>query len=167
MELQNMPAAVLRRPGEGRHLTLITDAVTIKAETAETGGLYALYETETPPAGGYPPHCQLYDDETLLVIEGTYAVLIGENQFELGPGGYAYIPRGTVHAFTNPGSEPARMLVLVTPGTVHEQFLDEVGDRAGRAPWEPEMAQLLAVAPKYGIEFMSPDTTGQPNTFGT
>lgn len=150
------------RPGEGRQLTVITDSVTIKATTADTGGLYALYETVTPPAGGCPPHAQRYDDEALFVIEGRYAVLVGEEQVELGPGGYAFIPRGTVHAFTNPGSEPARMLVLITPGGIHEQFLDEVADRAGRAPWEPDMARLLAVAPKYGVEFSVPGTTVQP-----
>jgi mannose-6-phosphate isomerase-like protein (cupin superfamily) len=140
-------------PGEGKHLTLITDAVTVKAATAETGGAFALYETETPPAGGCPPHLQRYDDEAFFVIEGRYSVLVGEDQIELGPGGYVFIPRGTVHAFTNPGSEPARMLVFVTPGGIQEQFVDEASDRAGRAPWEPDMARVLAVAPKYGVEF--------------
>jgi quercetin dioxygenase-like cupin family protein len=143
-------------PGEGKQLTLITDAVTVKAETADTGGAFALYETETPPAGGCPPHVQRYDDEAFFVIEGRYSVLVGEDQIELGPGGYVFIPRGTVHAFTNPGSEPARMLVFVTPGGIHEQFVDEASDRAGRAPWEPDMARVLAVAPKYGVEFSTP-----------
>jgi quercetin dioxygenase-like cupin family protein len=143
-------------PGEGKHLTLITDAVTVKAATAETGGAFALYETETPPAGGCPPHLQRYDDEAYFVIEGRYSVLVGEDQIELGPGGYVFIPRGTVHAYTNSGSEQARMLVFVTPGGIHEQFVDEASDRAGRAPWEPDMARILAVAPKYGVEFSTP-----------
>ena len=143
-------------PGEGRHLTVITDSVTIKAATAETGGAFALYETETPSAGGCPPHVQRYDDEVFFVIEGTYTVLIGEDQVELGPGGYAFIPRGTVHGYANLGSEPARMLILVTPGGIHEQFVDEVSDRAGRAPWQPDMAKVLTVAPKYGVEFSTP-----------
>jgi hypothetical protein len=29
------------------------------------------------------------------------------------------------------------------------------------------MARLLAVAPKYGIEFLSPVTAGQPEPFNT
>jgi mannose-6-phosphate isomerase-like protein (cupin superfamily) len=156
MTIQDTVTPMHLHPGEGHHLTLVTDAVTVKATTDDTGGAFALYETETPPAGGCPPHVQRYDDEALFVIQGRYAVLIGDRQVELGPGGYVFIPRGTVHAFTNPGSEPARMLVLVTPGGIHEQFVAEVSDRAGRAPWEPDMARILAVAPKYGVEFTSP-----------
>ena len=144
---------------ECEQVRVITDLVTIKARAKDTGGAYSLFETETPPAGGCPPHTQRYDDETLFVIEGRYAVLVGEEQVELGPGGTACIPRGTAHAFTNVGSEPARMLVLVTPGGIKEQFLDEVGDRADRPAWEPDMAKVLAVAPKYGIEFLLPPGT--------
>jgi quercetin dioxygenase-like cupin family protein len=145
---------------DGTHLTLITDAVTIRVSTSDTGGAYALYETQTPPSGGQPPHAQRYDDVTYLVIEGTYDVLIGEDRVELHPGGHAFAPRGMVHAFVNPGPEPARMLVLVTPGCIHEQFLEEVGDRAGRAAWQPDIARLLAVAPKYGIEFLRQEDAG-------
>lgn len=134
-------------PGEGRRFTVMTDAITVKATTAETGGAFALYEAETPPSGGCPPHVQRYDDEAIFVIEGRYSVLIGERQVDLGPGGYA---------FTNPGPEPARMLVLVSPGGAHEQFVDEVSDPAGRAPWRPDMANVLSVAPKYGVEFATP-----------
>jgi mannose-6-phosphate isomerase-like protein (cupin superfamily) len=158
MDLAHLLAPVQRRPGEGRQLTVITDTVTVKAETADTGGAYALYEVETPPAGGCPPHTQRYDDEAFFVIEGRYDIVIGEERLDLGPGGYAFIPRGTVHAFVNPGPAPARMLALVTPGGIHGQFLDDVGDPTGRAPWEPDMAHLLAAAPKYGIEFISPVT---------
>lgn len=143
-------------PGEGKRLTVMTDAITVKAATSETGGAFALYEAETPPSGGCPPHVQRYDDESIFVIEGRYSVLIGERQVDLGPGGYAFIPRGTVHAFANPGPEPARMLVVVSPGGIHEQFVDEVGDHADRAAWEPDMAKVLSVAPKYGVEFESP-----------
>jgi len=162
MAMQEVSGPVHREPGAGRQLTVITDAITIKASTAETRGAYALYEATTPPAGGRPPHTQRYDDATLFVLEGTYAVLVGEEHVDLGPGGYAFVPRGTPLAYTNPGDSPARMLMFVTPGGIHEQFLDEVGDRAGRAPWEPDVARLLAVAPKYGIAFQTADEPALP-----
>lgn len=142
-------------PGEGEQVRVITDLVTVKAVAADTGGAYSLFEVETPAAGGCPPHVQRYGDETYYILEGCYAFLIGARQIEIGPGGYAFVPRHTVHAFTNVGSTPARMLLLVTPGGIQEMFFDEVGDRTDRPAWEPNMARVLAVAPKYGIEFAS------------
>lgn len=145
------------RTGEGEKVRVITDLVTIKATAGDTAGAYSLFETSTPPAGGCPPHSQRYDEETFYVLEGRYTFLIGDQTVELGPGDYAFVPRGTVHAFANAGSEPARMLILVTPGGIHDKFFDEVGDHADRAPWEPDMPKVLAVAPKYGIEFSTSD----------
>ena len=164
MTLRDSVATSHLERGEGRQLRLITDLVTIKATTADTGDAFALFETETPPAGGCPPHRQRYDDEAFFVLDGRYAFLAGDEQVELGPGGYLYVPRGTVHAFTNVGSTTARMLVLVAPGGIHQQFLDEVGDRAGRAAWEADINRLLEVAPKYGIEFPTSVTAEGPDS---
>jgi quercetin dioxygenase-like cupin family protein len=141
----------------GRAVRVLGDRVTCKAMAAETGGAYSLFETCTPPGAGCPPHSQRYDEETFYVLEGRYALLLGEQTVELSPGDYAFVPRGTVHAFTNIGSEPARMLILVTPGGIHDTFFDEVGEHPDVAAGEPDIARLLAVAPKYGIEIAPPD----------
>ena len=151
--------------GEGKQGRVITDVVTIKALAADTGGAYSLFEVLTPPAGGCPPHAQRYEEETVYVLEGRYAFLLGEATLELGPGDYVFVPRGMRHAFSNIGSEPARMLILITPGGIHDQFFDEVGDHAACHPGQPDLAKVLAVAPKYGIEFSSPvadGAAGQP-----
>jgi mannose-6-phosphate isomerase-like protein (cupin superfamily) len=147
--------------GEERQVRVITDLVTIRATAADTGDAYLLFEAETPPAGGCPPHVQRYEDEAFYVLHGRYAFLIGDEQAELGPGAFVFVPRGTVHAFTNVGPGPARMLVLATPGGIQEQFLDEVGDPADRPEWQPNLAHVLAVAPKYGIEFLTPAAQGE------
>ncbi len=141
----------------GRAVRVLGDRVTYKALATETGGAYALFETLTPPGAGCPPHSQRYDEETFYVLEGRYALLMGEQTVELGPGDYAFVPRGTVHAFTNVGSEPARMLILVTPGGIHDTFFDELDEQPAVAAGEPDISRLLAVAPKYGIEIAPPD----------
>jgi quercetin dioxygenase-like cupin family protein len=143
------------RPGEGRKVRLITDLITIRVTT----DAISLVEAETPPGGGFPPNARRHDDLTLYVLAGTYTVLLGGDVIELGPGGHAFVSRGTVHGYVNTGAEPARVLVLATPGGVQERFLDEIADHASRAPWEPNMDRLLAVAPKYGIELRDPDAT--------
>jgi quercetin dioxygenase-like cupin family protein len=141
--------------GGGEKKRVITDLVTIKALSADTADAYTLYETDTPPSGGFPPHIHRYEDETFYVLESSYIFLLDDRELELTKGAYLFVPRGTVHGYVNTGSEPARMLVLVTPGGIQEKFLHEVGDGADRPAWEPDMAKVLAVAPKYGIDFPS------------
>ncbi len=148
-------------PTEGRTVRVIADLVTFKALAADTGGAYSLFETTTLPQGGTPPHRQHYEEEAFFVLEGTYTFRIGDETVALGPGGFAFVPRGTIHAFTNTGSGPARMLILVTPGGIHEQFFAEIGepiaDPAAPPPaGPPDVEKLLAVAAKYGVEILPP-----------
>ncbi len=77
---------------------------------------------------------------------------------ELGAGGYAFVPRGMVHAFTNVGNTPARMLILVTPGGLHEQFFAELGEPvdAPAPAGPPDVERIVAVSAKYGIEILPP-----------
>jgi quercetin dioxygenase-like cupin family protein len=150
-------ASTLAAATPGRRLTLLTDQVIVRATTEDNDGAYALLEFTTPPGGGFPPHAHRYDDLTLVVLDGVYEVLVGERKTLLMGGDSVRVPRGTIYGFVNPGCKPSRLLAIVTPGAIHAQFLAEVGDRAGRPPWEADMARILAVAPKYGIEFLYPD----------
>ena len=142
--------------GAGKTLRVISDLVTWKASAAETGGAYSLFETCTPPQGGTPPHLQSYEDEAFFVLSGTYAFQVGDDVAELGPGGYAFVPRDTVHAYTNSGEVDARMLILVTPGGIHENFFAEVGTPIDEPAGAPNIPWMLAVAAKYGIQILPP-----------
>jgi quercetin dioxygenase-like cupin family protein len=139
--------------GDGPRKRVITELMTVKATGEDTGGAYSLFETETPPSGGFPLHAHRYNDETFYVLEGGYRFFVDDRQIELAPGAYVFVPRGTMHGYVNTGPETGRMLVLVTPGGIHEKFLDDIGDRDDRPAWEPNMARVLAVAPKYGVDF--------------
>ena len=115
----------------------------------------------TAPGGGTPPHIHHYEEEAFFVVEGTYAFGIGEQSVELGPGGFVFGPRDIPHSFRNVGSTPGRLLMLITPGGLFEQFTAEVGQPlAGPdfpAPAAPaDVARLVAVAAKYGIDFLPP-----------
>jgi quercetin dioxygenase-like cupin family protein len=140
---------------------MLGEVVTIKAVAAETAGAYALFEARTPPRQGTPPHLRRYDDAAFFVLEGTYALEIGGRSIALGPGGYAFVPRGTVHAYANVGAGPARLLLLVSPGGIHEEFVADVVEAvpdpvAAPAPaGRQALAKILAAAAKYGVEFVS------------
>lgn len=147
---------------DGPTYRVVTDLVTFKATGEDTGDAYALFESHTLPSMGVPPHRQRYEDEAFFVLEGMYTFLLGDRQRQLQPGDYAFVPRGTIHAFTNTGCTPARMLIIVSPGGIHEQFFAEAGEliadpASAIAPVAaPDLLRLATIAAKYGIEILPP-----------
>ncbi len=77
---------------------------------------------------GTPPHRHAQEDEAFYVLEGQYTFLHGEQAIECGPGDVVFVPRGDVHAYTNSGATPARMLIINTPGRLHEGFFLALGE---------------------------------------
>jgi mannose-6-phosphate isomerase-like protein (cupin superfamily) len=149
-------------PQDGPLYQVLANRVTLKASAADTNGAYSLFEIRTDTRGGMPPHWQRYDDEALWVLEGTYAFQFGEKVVTLGAGGYVYVRRSTLHAFANCGQMPARMLMLVTPGGIHERFFAEAGMAAAYGETSvasgvaPDWPRLTNIARKYGIEILPP-----------
>jgi hypothetical protein len=79
----------------------------------------------------------------------------------LGPGGFAYAPRGTVHNFRNTGPTVARVLVGFTPGGMEGFFRESGRPVTDDGPPPPvdadEIARTLAAAPRYGVEAVAFD----------
>ncbi len=140
---------------------LLGNLIHFKASGRETGNAYSLVDVTTAPGAGTPPHTQSGDDEAFLVLEGTYEFMHAGKTIAGTPGTYLFIPRGDLHAFRNAGSAPARMLIINSPGGLHEKFFAEAGDPvedgAGFPPAsEPDMPRLLAASARYGIAYPAP-----------
>jgi quercetin dioxygenase-like cupin family protein len=147
--------------GEGERIWIVGDTMTFKATGASTGGNLVLLENLTAPGGGPPPHTHAREDELFYILDGTFEIRIGDDVHELGPGGFAFVPRGTVHNFRNTAETPSRILVGFTPGAM-DGFFRESGVPAtddGPAPPldEDEIARTMAVGPKYGVELVGLD----------
>ena len=148
-------------PGEGdarRYLGHVFDWKTIGAQT---DGAVAVVRIEGWRGGEPPVHFHTREDEFFYVLDGTFEIRIGDELHRVGPGGFAFVPRGTVHNFRNTGQSPARILVGFTPGGI-EGFFRESGRPAtddGPAPPvdEDEIARTIAAAPKYGLEAVAFD----------
>jgi mannose-6-phosphate isomerase-like protein (cupin superfamily) len=143
-------------PGEGERIWIVGDTMTFKATGESTGGKLVLFENLTAPGGGPPPHIHTREDEFFYVLEGTFEVRIGEELHAVAPGGYAYVPRGTVHNFRNMAQTPGRILVGFTPGGI-EGFFRESGRAATDDGFAPpvdgdEIARTQKAAAKYGLE---------------
>jgi len=125
-------------------------SIAVRLDRELTGGSLGLVEF-TIPAGypGPPMHVHPDFDETFYVIGGEIALRIGEEAAVATGGSVVFIPRGTPHAFANPGSAPARFLALLTPGGF-ERYFDELAELLRSAGGVPEPGELVELGIAYG-----------------
>jgi mannose-6-phosphate isomerase-like protein (cupin superfamily) len=154
------------RPAEGRSAWVFgSQLLTCKVTAEQTGGAYSLFEGIVPARGGTPPHIHHREDECFYVLEGEFEFLSGDDNVTAEGGTLIYVPRGTLHAFTNVGEGPGRLLMSQTPGGLHERFFEEAGREAvdGVNPpaveGPPDIERIAAIAAKYGTEIPVPPGT--------
>jgi quercetin dioxygenase-like cupin family protein len=148
-------------PGEGEQLLSVATHVTIRVPSEATGGAFAVMEHVFPPQGGPPPHTH-EETELLYVIEGTFAVRVGEEQGTAGAGTLIHVPPRAVHTTRNVGERAGRQLSIYLPGG-GEGFFREIGEPVDAAHPVPDMnqpgsvpsvdrARLLELASRYGMQ---------------
>lgn len=148
-------------PGAGPAVSAVGDVYRFLASGDQTSGRYALVEARVLPGGGPPPHLHRREEEAFFVLEGEIAFYLGEKRILGKPGTFLQIPRDQPHRFQNESQAPGRMLVLTTPAGF-DAFMREFAHPlpsfdAPPVPVTPaDIAKLLAVAPKYGIEVLPP-----------
>ena len=140
--------------GPGDHYTFLVTG-------EESDGAYFAMEALVPPGGGPPPHIHTRDDETFYVLEGEIEFLLGEERITAGRGDFVNVPRGTVHRFTNTGTETARLVLTFTPAGLEHWFLETLEHAPNEVVAEdvPDnvdevAARYAAAAPRYGLEFV-------------
>ena len=77
-------------------------------------------------------------EETIVVIDGSAVVRVGDEQAEVGPGGIALIPRDVPHSVENAGPATLRFIAVYADTdvvTTYEQDVQPDGSRE-RSPIE-------------------------------
>ncbi|MCH7767710.1 MAG: cupin domain-containing protein [Nitrospinae bacterium] len=144
---------IVLSPGEGQTIPVPGHKITHKVVGADTDGAYSLLEVELV-GDGPPQHIHKTEDEAFYVLEGEINVLLGERTFKATAGSFVLIPRGTVHAFSRIGQEPAKLLAIFSPAGF-EQFFDEAVD-LDVTDTEAYVAKAKALAEKYNMDIVGP-----------
>jgi len=159
-ETATVPRAYGYEAGHGRRLWIVGDTITVKATAAQTGGSMTAIEVLAAPGGGPPPHVHSGEDEAWYVLDGEFEILQGDETVRLTAGGFAFVPRGTLHRFENVSDRPSRVLVVFTPGGF-ENFFYEAGVPAVEGETAPplgpaEIARSREAAIRNGMDVRWP-----------
>jgi mannose-6-phosphate isomerase-like protein (cupin superfamily) len=155
-------------PGAGQFVQV---GMTLKVG-AELTATWSVFETIVAPGFDVGAHLHQDAEEVFYILDGELDLLAFEPRSRVdndwtrwesgsgatvtrgGPGSLMYVPPRCPHAFTNPGSRPARMLFLVTPSG-HEHYLAELGALiSGGGP--PDQNAIIDLRARWDIEQLTP-----------
>ena len=146
-------------PGEGESdWTGDCELVTFKATGKDTGRQFALVEVVGLPGSGLPPHIHHSVDEVYCLLEGELEVLDGDHTFTAEAGSVFRIPKGTLHAWRNATTKPARTLLFIVPAGF-EGFFEEAGvlgtdlSSPPPPPIPEELQRMVEIGRKYETEY--------------
>lgn len=164
-----MTDGLLLPPGGGDSI----QAMTLKVG-AEQAAAWSVFEAVVAPGFDVGAHLHHEAEEMFYVIDGELDLLAfhpsasetgadwrswrsetGAEVLRGGPGSFMHVPAGCPHAFFNPGSEPARMLFIVTPAG-HETYLRELTGMLASGP--PDPAEVAALRARHDIHQLTPLT---------
>jgi mannose-6-phosphate isomerase-like protein (cupin superfamily) len=144
------------QPGEGERVKMLASQHEILAGR-RTDASFTLLSSSMPAGSGPPPHIHDDEDELFYVLEGRLRVTCGDDEWVVGAGGCAYLPRGVMHQPRVEGDEPARALVLTSrPGL--EDFFEQVTAEVASSGRPPDLEMMDRLGAPYGLRHFPPGT---------
>jgi len=150
---------LVRDAGEGEALWFRENHMTIKVSAADSGGAFSLVESWVKANTGPPLHVHHREEETLWVLSGRVRIRCGDDEFTVGPGAMAVLPRDVPHAFHVEGEETAHLLTLMTPGGGEALFARHGRPAGGPGlppPSAPDIEGMKRIGEQLGQEILGP-----------
>lgn len=139
------------RSGQGNVGQLGSMGVRFMVDSGDSGGSFSLVEHPIPPLTlAAPLHRHAREDEYTFVLAGEIGVLLGDEVVFGAPGDLIFKPRGQWHTFWNAGSEPARVLEIISPAGF-EGYFEQLSDLLG-AEAPPDPVKVGEIADRFGLE---------------
>ncbi len=125
-----------------------------------TAGQLMAMSSELAQGDASPVHVHTREDEVFVLLEGSAVVWSGEQRYEVGAGGVAFLPRDIPHAYRIT-SDGTRMLTLCTPAGLEGFFREAGHDLAQPRPegWAVDPATMGAAGAAHGVTVLGPPRT--------
>lgn len=155
--------AYKRQTSQEASVWFLGSLMTFLVEGRDSAGRFTVIEYCAGPRTEPPPHIHTCEDEFFYILEGRLDVFVDSDTFSVGPGECVFLPRNRPHAFRI-DSPTARVLAVIEPAGLEGFFraLSEPADTLDSPPQkatvpEPNRAQIVELARKYGLSFLSDD----------
>jgi mannose-6-phosphate isomerase-like protein (cupin superfamily) len=134
-------------------------SISILTSGVETDGRHDLVEATQLPDTATPLHLHTRYDERLWVIEGELAVWVGDQQLNVGAGGFVTIPMNTPHMIRT-GPHGARALNISSPAGFAE-LIERTATPAELAGPHPrlDLDRFMTVSTELGDLVLGPPGT--------
>jgi len=144
--------------------------VRFMVDSVDSGGTFSLVEHPIPPLKlAAPLHRHAREDEYTFVLAGEIGVLLGDEVVFGAPGDLIFKPRGQWHTFWNAGSEPARVLEIISPAGF-EGYFEQLSALLAAEGAPPDPVKVGVIADRFGLELDPASiprlTAGHGLTFG-
>jgi quercetin dioxygenase-like cupin family protein len=119
-------------------------------ETTGPGNM-VMFEFEVPPKARVPArHFHRDVDEAIYGLAGTMTSTIDGSAREITPGTSAFVPRGAVHIHENLHDNTAKVLIVMSPGTIGRRYFEEMAAEIN-VPAKPDMAKIQSIMQRHGL----------------
>jgi mannose-6-phosphate isomerase-like protein (cupin superfamily) len=126
--------------------------MTVKIDSAVTGGAYSLIEySHAAGAPGPPPHVHEWHEEAFRVLAGELTLDVDDATITIGPGEYAVVPRGAVHRPYNTGPVEVRFLFITSPAL--DGFFTEMSALNAATGGHPSTTALQSLGTRWDCLF--------------
>ena len=120
-------------------------------DETQSSGNVVVFEFAIPPNGRVPAaHYHKDVDEVVYGLEGTMTSTLGDKKYELRNGDSLFIPRGSVHTHENFGTDTAKALAVLTPGSIGRKYFEEIGE-AVNVPGKPDIEKIKEIMLRHGL----------------
>lgn len=134
--------------------------MSVLLDSAVTGGTLTVLRTVLQRGDAAPVHVHRDEDEVFVLLSGSAVVWVGDDRYEVGPGGVAFLPRHLPHTYRIT-EDDTQMLTLATPAGIEGFFRTAGRDLSTPRPegWAISPAALAEAAAASGVTLLGPPRT--------
>jgi quercetin dioxygenase-like cupin family protein len=116
-----------------------------------SNGKAMMFEMTVPEKARVPAaHHHREVDELVYGLDGTLTMTVGDVTHEVKAGDTVFVPRGTVHQFQNLHAGHARVLSVLTPGSIGTSYFEELAELVN-AGGPPDLAKVKDIMLRHGL----------------